>query len=104
MSQQLSDIAEEAFEKVKALPDYAELTQEERDLMRSTMRAIQDLTLKLPTLSEEKRQQIQTMDLKMAKDTLADIGIAKGLRIGKRALGILSELLISALKIGLAMI
>lgn len=101
---QVSDIAKAAFEEIKHFSDFKELTQEESKLIEDTMRSIQDLTTALPILPKEERERILETDLKMAKDTLLDVGAAKGLRVGKKAMGVLSKALINSVKIGLTVL
>ena len=96
------DLFENALDEIKNLEDFKGLTDEETTLIEETLILVSDLTLQLPVVSAEKRKQIIEMDLKMAKDTLLDIGAAKGLRVGKQSLDILKRTILSTLRVALA--
>lgn len=96
------DLFESALDEIKNLEDFKGATEEEKELVKETLILVSELTLQLPFVDEAKRKQITEMDLKMAKDTLLDIGAAKGLRVGKQSLEILRRTLLSTLRVALA--
>lgn len=95
------DLFESALEEIKGLDDFKGVTEDEAKIIEETLILVSELTLQLPTVDEAKRKQITEMDLKMAKDTLLDIGAAKGLRVGKQSLAILRRTILSTIRVGL---